>query len=547
MQKRIFKTLLLVALIVLVVAIVLTSVIIGSYYENQLKEELKNESKIIVEIYNFGGIESIFKFAKEYQNRITIVGSDGVVIFDNEYDESKMDNHMNRFEIFSAIEYGEGEATRLSDTLSQNSFYYAKRLADGNVLRISKLSANMFGMIGNSIPWLIFVFLIALVLVAVISNKITKRIVKPINKIDLEDPLDNDTYEELSPLLMRMNKQRQQINSQIEIINKKQQEYDDVINNMHEGLLMVGGDGKIISMNTSAKDIFNKKDGESYLSINRNAKYLNAIESGLEGCENSTQMTLSGKTYEIRVSPVENADKTFSVVAIIIDIEDKLLAEKQRKEFSSNVSHELKTPLTSIMGYAEIISNGIAKDQDAMQFGGKIQSEARRLYALVQDILTISKLEETNNTIEKENVEMLNVVNEVVKNLFEKASAKNVKISVNGEGYTLFANKSSCYQMAFNVIENAINYNKEGGTVDVFVSVVNGKKQLKVIDSGIGISNDNLNHIFERFYRVDKSRSKNTGGTGLGLAIVKHTVMALNGEINIESKINEGTKIIIEF
>ncbi|MEG2116189.1 MAG: ATP-binding protein [Clostridia bacterium] len=546
MQKRIFKTFLLGSLIVLAIAIVLTSAVISSYYLSDLKSELKTECKGISEIYNIGGLDKIKSFAKSYKNRITVVQKDGVVVFDNLYDESKMENHLDRFEIFSAIEYGEGEATRLSNTLAENSYYFAVRLLDGNVLRVSKQTASVFGMIGSSIPWLIFIFLIAFIVIAILSNQATKRIVKPINKLDLDEPLEADAYEELSPLLKRMNTQNQLIASQIKIIKDKQKEFDDVINNMKEGLLMIGSDGKIISMNKAAEDIFGKKNGESYLAVNRNSNFLNAIEQGMKGEENSVEFFIENKTYEIRLSPYQNADKTFSLVAIIMNIDEKLLAEKQRKEFSANVSHELKTPLTSIMGYAEIISNGIATGDDVKTFGQKIQSEAKRLYFLVQDILTISKLEEVKNGLPKENIEFKLLSEVAVKNLSEQAAKKNVSINILGDGFELTANRASCYQMVLNVIENAINYNKENGTIDIFVGTIDGKKTISVKDSGIGIDKKDIPRIFERFYRVDKSRSKNSGGTGLGLSIVKHTVMNLNGEIKVESQLNVGTKITIE-
>ncbi len=542
MKSKINKSFIIVCIAILLVSALIFSLIISTHYVGELKQQIKVEATGLSALYEEKGIEDMSVISKQSSSRITIIAADGVVLYDDVENAQLMENHGDRYEFVHAKAFGNAETTRLSDTLSKNSYYYAVALEDGNVFRISKSTANLFGVLWLATPWVILSLVVVLIVVAILSERITKGIVKPINNIDLDNPLENETYSELTPLLRRINGQNEKIQIQIQEIRESQQDKSNLIANMQEGIMIVEKDSKISLMNEKAKTMLGGNEGDMYQSIFKETSEINAVENAFKGENTVFDYQVEDNCYEVRLSGSGN-NSVEKVVAIIIDETAKTKAEKQRREFSSNVSHELKTPLTSIMGYSELIKNGLVLDKDVTSFGEKIHKEAKRLFALVSDILTISRLEESNEELLKQDVEAYEVLSSVVESLSEKAKEKDVEILLDKGSIKINTNKDKLFQILYNVIDNGINYNKVGGKV--CISLENSTVVIK--DTGIGIAEKDLQHITERFYRVDKSRSRDTGGTGLGLAIVKHEVASLKGSLEITSKVGVGTTVTITF
>ncbi len=549
MKKRVFLSIFFAAFLTLAITAALA---VGLLYYNSsksIRKELAAEAFYIGKAYesSANSIGYISEIGKGGANRITIVSPDGTVIYDNYASPEKMENHLSRPEISSAIANGKGESTRLSDTLGSKNYYYAVRLENGGVLRVSAAAKSLFGEIRDSVSWVIAILVFTLLIAVFIARLLTQAIISPINSLNLDAPLSNKEYEELSPLLLRMDKQNQRIKRQLEELSSKKKELEYITDSMSEAMVIFGRSGAVLSCNRSARRLFDIYEGASYLRLSRDIGYIGAVEKALGGTPETVTMNISGRIYQLSVSPVQIEHEDYAAVLFAMDITEKEENEKMRREFSANVSHELKTPLTSIMGYAEIIQNGIARAGDIPNFAGRIRSEASRLLNLIEDIMKLSMLDEKTLNNEFAGVDLLSLAESVCDELTLKAKERNVTISVDGTNVSVRGISSTLHEMLFNLCDNAISYNKAGGSVRVSVAKEVGRAVLTVSDTGVGIAPEHQERIFERFYRVDKSHSKETGGTGLGLSIVKHGAKLHGAEIRLESRVGEGTKISLIF
>ena len=549
MKKRIFLSICFASLI----SVLLSSVFIGGVIyrnsENEIKTEIRNEAFYLAHTLEFIGCDTAYlsETGENVSNRITLIDTDGTVLYDNYAEENDMTNHMSRPEVADAAANGTGEAVRYSNTVGEKTYYYAVRLSDGTIVRIANTSKTVYGVIRNAVGWIILISILVLIVAVVIAYLLSRSIIKPINNLNIDSPLSNNTYEELSPLLRRMDKQNAEIASKIRILKEKQNELDYITSSMSEGLVIFSETGNILSANASAGRILKGQTEGSYLMLSRDADYISCVESALKGKASTKKMKTENKVYSLSASPVANESKDYAAVLFIVDITDRELAEQMRREFTANVSHELKTPLTSILGYAEIISNGIAKPEDINGFAGRIYSEASRLMTLIQDIIHLSRLDEGELRHEFEKVNLSEVCKKAVNDLSEKAKAAKITLKEDIDDIVINGYEPVLYEIVFNLCDNAIIYNKPEGSVSVSLKSDSSKAILTVSDTGIGIAPEHQARIFERFYRVDKSRSKETGGTGLGLSIVKHGAMLHDAEIAISSKPGKGTSISITF
>ena len=549
MKKRIFLSICFASLI----SVLLSSVFIGGVIyrnsENEIKTEIRNEAFYLAHTLEFIGCDTAYlsDTGENVSNRITLIDTDGTVLYDNYAEENDMTNHMSRPEVADAAANGTGEAVRYSNTVGEKTYYYAVRLSDGTIVRIANTSKTVYGVIRNAVGWIILISILVLIVAVVIAYLLSRSIIKPINNLNIDSPLSNNTYEELSPLLRRMDKQNAEIASKIRILKEKQNELDYITSSMSEGLVIFSETGNILSANASAGRILKGQTEGSYLMLSRDADYISCVESALKGKASTKKMKTENKVYSLSASPVANESKDYAAVLFIVDITDRELAEQMRREFTANVSHELKTPLTSILGYAEIISNGIAKPEDINGFAGRIYSEASRLMTLIQDIIHLSRLDEGELRHEFEKVNLSEVCKKAVNDLSEKAKAAKITLKEDIDDIVINGYEPVLYEIVFNLCDNAIIYNKPEGSVSVSLKSDSSKAILTVSDTGIGIAPEHQARIFERFYRVDKSRSKETGGTGLGLSIVKHGAMLHDAEIAISSKPDKGTSISITF
>ena len=546
MTKKIFKSIVLVAGVVLLASIVIIMGVLYQYFgevqENQMKDELSISSVAVEE----DGVTYLSKLESN-RYRITWIKADGTVIYDTKNGADTMENHADREEVREALSSGEGEGTRYSSTLLENTMYCAKRLSDGTVLRISMSRASAGALAFGMIQPILIVLIVALALSGILASQISKRIARPLNDLDLEHPLENNTYDEISPLLNRINFQHKEIKSQVKELQQKKDEFNQITSSMNEGLVLLDNNGTILSINPAAQNILETDEyciGKDFLTIDRRHDMSIAIQNALNNGKSEIRSEINGREYQFDISRIQSANKTIGAVLLAFDITERELAEKTRREFTANVSHELKTPLQGIIGSAELIEGGMVKPEDMPRFVSHIKEEAKRLVVLIEDIIRLSELDE-GSAMPQSEVDLLNIANEVKNNLDETAKAKNVSIQVSGKNVVIEGVKRLIYEIIFNLCDNAIKYNKDGGKVDISVSETESNSVIKVKDNGIGIAPEEQNHIFERFYRVDKSHSKSSGGTGLGLSIVKHAVQYHNGTVTIDSQIGKGTEITI--
>ena len=547
MTSKIFRASFFVSLIVLLISLTLIVGVLSGFFEEQIKKELEDETDYIAYAIN-NDSESFFNSFKNSQKRVTLIDASGKVLADTDADVSTMDNHAQREEVKQAILYGSGTSVRDSDTLMQKTVYFAKRLDDGRILRVSTLQYTVAAILLNLLGPLLLVLFAALVVSFILSMRVSKAVVEPINKIDLENPENCEAYDELSPLLYKIANQQHTIRAQIAQAQHKQEEFSLIAENMNEGLLVVDKLGQILANNSAALRLLDADKAEgSVLTLNRTSDFRNAVEKAINGERNEAVMLHGGRTYNIIASPVNNENDVAGAVILIIDVTENVEREAIRREFTANVSHELKTPLTSISGFAEIMKNGGVDEEAVKDFSNRIYCEARRLISLVNDIIRISELDEKSEQFFKENTDLLELSKEIVALLKPEAEKKNVNIEVLGDNACVFASKQVLDEMIYNICDNAIKYNKQNGKVTVMVTVENGKAKLAVSDTGIGIPASQCSRVFERFYRVDKSRSKAVGGTGLGLSIVKHGAIYNNALVSLESKEGEGTTVTLEF
>lgn len=551
MAKRIFRNMVLAIILAVLVTAALIVPVLFNTHEDAMGHELRQEAAVIVKTLELAENDADFLRSLNTDSRITLVAPDGAVLFDSEANYEDMENHSDRPEVAQAFQNGSGENIRTSATLSKTTLYYAVRTADGCVLRISDTRSSMLGTFMQVLP-LIAVMLLCLVFAALmIARRTAKRIVAPINTLNLDKPLENDAYDELAPLLIRMDRQHAQILQHVSSLENARTELAAIMDNMREGMILLDKNSAILSMNESAARIFgvmsNKHIGENLLSVNRDADLRDLVSSALSGKAGNAPMDRNGRHYRAYASPVVQSEAVRGVVLLVLDITERFAAEESRREFTANVSHELKTPLTSISGFAEIIRDGIAQHEDVRHFAGMICKESARLIALVNDILKLSQLDEKQNLGEKENISLMPLLKSLADDFAIPAQNKNLTLALSGDEAEIEGYPALLHEMFFNLIDNAVKYTPEGGKVSVSVEKSGANIICSVSDNGIGIPAEHQPHIFERFYRVDKSHSRQTGGTGLGLAIVKHVSQIHRADLRLISEANKGTTITLTF
>ena len=551
MTKRIFRTILLTAVLALLLTSALLVGTLYRVYEARISAELRMEAEYIVRALDMTQDDLGYFMDLSSTNRVTLIAPDGSVLYDSNADETRMDNHAQRPEVQLAWETGTGESTRYSDTLSEVTLYHARRTIEGNVLRIASTRSSVLGIFLNVAPQIMVMLLMVAVLSLLIARFASRQIVQPINELNLDDPLENEVYDELAPLMTRMDKQHAQIRQQMQDLSKAHADLNAIMASMREGLVLVERENRILSINGSAAAIFSAEAasviGRDVLTLCRDANLLEIVKAAQMGFSGDTLLPLNGNTYRLLASPVLREKKVRGVVLLVLDISAQYAAEASRREFTANVSHELKTPLTSISGYAEIIETGIAKPADVPMFAGKIRTEAKRLVALVNDILELSRLDEKQGLGEKEPVALLPMLHVLVEDFRLMAWEKEIVLTMDGEEAVVKGYPLLLRELFTNLIDNAIKYTPEGGSVQVRLSQEEGRICCTVQDTGIGIPKEHQAHVFERFYRVDKSHSKQTGGTGLGLAIVKHAAQVHQAQVELESQPGEGTLVRVVF
>lgn len=546
MTKKIFRSSLLTALLVLVVSLFFIFGILYRYFEEQLINELKSKVDYISYAINFGGADELEKIQIDNE-RITLISPDGTVIADTEANACEMENHIERDEVKQALENGSGTSVRYSGTLTEKTIYYAVKLSDGNILRVSVQHYTVITILLGLVQPILITLIIAATLCFVLSARVSKSIVKPINSLDLDDPENNDAYEELSPLLKKIADQKKVIKNQLQTARQKQEEFQLITENMNEGFLVIDAGRNVLTYNSAALKLLGISEAPTgdVLAINRQIPFRNAVEQALSGERSENEMTFGESVYSIIANPVFEGNKVIGAVIVIPDVTERARREQLRREFTANVSHELKTPLTSVSGFAELMMNGVPA-ADVKDFSKSIYDETQRLITLVGDIIKLSELDENSDKFQREQVDLRELAESVVKRLKLAAESRNVTVAVSGNAQIIGV-KSVLDEMMYNLCDNAIKYNKTGGSVEVVISSNKRNVTLTVRDTGIGIPTYAQSRVFERFYRVDKGRSKSAGGTGLGLAIVKHGAACHNAEIRLASEENKGTEITIIF
>lgn len=548
MKKRIFAGIFAASCCIMLLTVLVLTAVHVHELSVERKENLKRIAAYEADRYDVMGIDGLRRDAESLDCRITLIDENGTVLLDNRAEPEKMENHALREEIAEAGESGSGEAERSSVTVGKKMYYYAVRLEDGKILRVSDDITKLNGLLGQTKRFALLIVAAAVVMSLLLAGLITKKIIAPINAIDPESPTETNTYEELTPLSEKIARQNRRIALQMEELSVKQREFEEITQNMSEALVVFGSDRRVISANKRACQIFGGSSLAGMPSdvVSRNDAYQSVLNAAFAGESASDKTELSGRIYRISADAVQNGDD-YAAVLYAADITDREQSEQIRREFSANVSHELKTPLTSIMGYAEIMKNGIANPEDFTRFAEKIVRESGRLLTLIEDILRLSNLEEDDLEREFSRNDLLEIASTVAGRLSEKAEKNGVALTVTGEPAFVFGIRSTLFEMLHNLCDNAISYNKPGGSAEVRVMLRDGCPTVQVSDTGIGIPPEHRDRIFERFYRVDKSRSKECGGTGLGLSIVKHGAELHNASITVESEPGRGTVMTLVF
>ena len=550
MRKKIFLNMCLTALITVLLATVLTTVVYYSDFAGHMEDEVRETADSIkpaVEQLGAGYLESL----KNPKNRLTLIDGDGTVLYDSQADAAAMENHGDREEVREALASGAGEVTRVSDTIDEKTYYYAVKLEDGQVLRIAATTDTVFAALFSVLPWIVGSALLAVAVTALLSSYLTKRIVAPINQLDLEHPEENLTYDEISPLLTKISKQNQAIATQMRSLKEKQEEFTAITENMSEGFLVLDHHTDILSYNTSALRLLGCPDAraggrESALTLNRSASFRSVVDGALSGKRSQQLLRENGRCCQVLGNPVLRDGEVVGAVVVILDITEREERENLRREFTANVSHELKTPLTSISGFAEIMQNGMVKPADVPRFAGNIYTESQRLISLVDDIMRLSRLDEEDVQLPSEDLDLLALAQDVARRLEPAAKEQGLTMTVQGSG-SIRGVRSIVDEMVYNLCDNAVKYNRKGGSVTITVTESSRDVTLSVADTGIGIPAADRERVFERFYRVDKSHSKEIGGTGLGLSIVKHGAAFHNAQVRLESQEGKGTTVTLTF
>lgn len=549
MKKKISITMCLMTAVSVIITAVMISLVIYRKNYNEMKSMIRAEAEYISQAIDTEDINYLESVKNVTPSRITWIDSNGNVIYDSAGEN--ISNHSDRPEIIDAVKNGSGESSRLSETFSEQTYYYAVKLTNGTILRMSDTTSSIYHDIFSALPYTVIVIAIIIILAIIVSNNETEKIIKPINELDLDNPSNNLKYDELAPLLRRIEKQNSDIEKYISELKAKQVEFETVTENMSEGLIIINQKSTILSCNKSAVAILGGGEynyiSKSVFDLNHSKNFVDAVENAVVGKHDETALTINNRSYMVITNPVKHFDKISGAVIIIIDVTEKESREELRREFSANVSHELKTPLTAISGFAEIMKDGWAKPEDYQMFALKIYNETQRLINLIEDIIKLSRLDENKIEITKESVDMLVLAKDAAARLSSKAKDKNISVTVNGDHGNITGVRQILDEMIYNLCDNAIKYNKKNGKVEVIVKDYISNVSVTVKDNGIGIPAEDLDRVFERFYCVNKSHSKESGGTGLGLSIVKHGAIFHKAKINIDSTLGIGTSIEIVF
>lgn len=548
MTRKIFRSILIVVVSMLLLSFAVATVVLYKHFSDNGHAQLRDELSLAMQGVETSGEEYLSAIdSKNY--RLTWIDADGTVLYDTDISPDEMDNHGQREEIIEAFEYGIGESSRYSETLTERTVYTAALLSDGTVLRVSTSVDSIFALFADVLVPMIFICIFSVVISIVIARRMAMGIVKPLNELDLEHPAENDSYEELSPILGKINRQHKQIASQMALLKQKTDQFEQITASMNEGLILLDDTNMVLSINPAARKLFGAKNeciGQDFLTIDRTPQMSAAIKEALSGKHSEFRAAKNGLEYQFDISRIESDGVILGAVILCFDVTEIANAERNRQEFTANVSHELKTPLQSIIGSAELIENGLVKPEDMPRFVGHIRNEATRLVTLINDIIHLSQLDE-NSAVIDESVDLYEVAGEAVQVLTSAALKKNVTIELCGENCIIAGVRRYLYEIVYNLCDNAIRYNIDGGKVTIDIHADDDKAVLSVADTGIGIAPEHQSRIFERFYRVDKSHSKETGGTGLGLSIVKHAVAFHGGNIEMTSVLGEGTVIRVLF
>lgn len=549
MTKKIFKSIMTVCTVVLILGLAFVMGILYRYFGKQISTELEKEAFYAAQGVESSGMEYLEKLDGK-NSRITLIDQDGSVLYDSQAEASSMENHKDREEVKEAAETGKGKAVRTSETLSEKTIYYALRLEDGKILRVSSTQYSVLALVYQLIVPVLWILLLMIVLSGLFASRLSKKVVEPVNKLDLEHPEENEVYEEVAPLLSRMYKQNREIKNQIDTARRQQEEFSIITENMQEGLVVIDRYTMILSGNASVWKLFHvngPKNGESVYVLNRSEEFQSIIDKALGGKNNEAVLKVDGSDIHVVANPVLREEQVEGAVLLLVNVTEKLEREKLRREFSANVSHELKTPLTSISGFAEIIQDGYVKEEDVRAFAGRIYKEAQRLITLVEDVIRISQLDEGEVPYEWTETDLYQTAKNVFGTLSEAAKKQDVHLYIEGDRVQLHTVPNILEEVLFNLCDNAIKYNKPGGNVCICLTENEESVCISVKDNGVGIPKEDQSRVFERFYRVDKSHSKEIGGTGLGLSIVKHGVSFLGGEVELESTPEQGTEITVSF
>lgn len=549
MTKRIFRSICLVALAVLIACLVLILGFLYGYFNEVQHDQLKIQTDLAARGVSSQGLD-YFEGLSTDDYRITLIGADGNVLFDSKSDSSSMENHLEREEVQEALETGYGESERFSSTLLEKSLYSAERLPDGSVLRLSIIQNSVLTLILGMLQPVCVIIVIALILSLVLASRLSKKIVQPLNDLNLDDPLSNEEYDELSPLLLRLHSQQKQLKRQAGELQRRQDEFTAITDSMSEGLMLLNPKCTILSINRAAVSLLDTDDfcvGKNILTVNRSLALQEILSSAIGGKQSQKIIDIHDGHYQASASPVMSGNAVSGIALLIFDVTERENSEQMRREFTANVSHELRTPLHSISGYAELLKNGMVKSGDVKPVATKIYDEAQRMVRLVEDIINLSHLDEGAEDMIKEEVDLYDIVSSTIESLSPEAEAAGVTVSFSGQHVSVNGISQLLSGIVYNLCDNAIKYNRQGGSVSVSLSSEDKDAVLTVSDTGIGIPTEHQQRIFERFYRVDKSHSKEVGGTGLGLSIVKHAAKIHDAKIKLSSVPDQGTEITVIF
>ncbi|HEO2087733.1 TPA: PAS domain-containing protein [Streptococcus agalactiae] len=546
MTKKIFRTTLSASLGIVLVTILMIMGFLYNYFNHIQREQLRTQTALASQGISFEG-KDYFENLKTSNVRITWVDNKGQVLYDTQSDAKHMKNHANRQEIKEAIKSGYGESTRWSATLTEKSIYAAQRLNNGTVVRLSVAQQTIFYLLLGMMSPLAIIILLAIILSVLIARYIAKKVSEPLNNIDLDHPLSNDSYEEITPLLRRLDSHQAKIQHQKLLLQKRQKEFDTIISKIKEGMILLDDQARIVSINAEALKLFQINDdwhGRFMMEVSRDLTLKDLIDQGLKGKKKEANIGIENNHYRVLVRPTTDNNRVTGLVVLLFDVTDQLQMEQLQREFTANVSHELKTPLHVISGYSELLANQMVPNEEVPQFAAKIHKESERLVKLVEDIINLSHLDEQEK-LPQETVNLYDLTQKVLEGLQAKADKKHIQINFNGEEAILRGNPVLLNSLVYNLCDNAITYNHEKGQVNVTLKNSPDTITLEVSDTGLGIAEKDKKRIFERFYRVDKSRSKIVGGTGLGLSIVKSALDFHNGSIKVDSHLGQGTTMTV--